>query len=93
MDRRVLGEGGVVEETRKAVVQAEAVLGDMRESLKKMDAVLADARIVSTNAKSATTDLAQLRAEVDGSLRKISRLIDEINRKWPFKRETEIMLP
>jgi phospholipid/cholesterol/gamma-HCH transport system substrate-binding protein len=92
-DRRVLGEGGVVDEARKAVVQAEAVLGDVRESLKKMDAVLADARSVSKSAKAATTDLAQLRAEVDESVRKISRLIDEINRKWPFKRETEITLP
>ena len=92
-DRRVLGEGGVVDETRKAVVQAEAVLGDVRGSLKKMDAVLTDARSVSTSAKAATTDLAQLRAEVDESVRKISGLIDEINRKWPFKRETEITLP
>jgi len=93
MDRRVLGEAGVVEETRKAAVQAEAVFGDMRESLKKMDAVLADARTVTTSAKAATTDLARLRAEVDESLRKASRLIDEINRKWPFKRESEIALP
>jgi len=92
-DRRVLGEGGVVDETRKVVVQAEALLGDVRGSLKKLDAVLADAQSVGSSAKAATADLAQLRAEVDESVRKIARLIDEINRKWPFQRETEITLP
>jgi phospholipid/cholesterol/gamma-HCH transport system substrate-binding protein len=92
-DRRVLGDGGVVDETRKVVVQAEALLGDVRGSLKKLDAVLADAQSVGSSAKAATADLGQLRAEVDESVRKIARLIDEINRKWPFQRESEITLP
>jgi phospholipid/cholesterol/gamma-HCH transport system substrate-binding protein len=48
---------------------------------------------VSGNARAATNDLAQLRAEVDASLRKVSGLIDEINRKWPFQRDSEIRLP
>ena len=34
-----------------------------------------------------------LRAEVDASLRKVTGLIDEINRKWPFSRDSEIRLP
>ena len=55
--------------------------------------VLADAQQVGANAKAATTDLATLRAEVDSSLRKVSGLIDEINRRWPFERSTEIRLP
>jgi phospholipid/cholesterol/gamma-HCH transport system substrate-binding protein len=92
-DRRVLGDGGVVDETRKVVVQAEAVLGDVRGSLRKLDAVLADAQSVGSSAKAATADLGQLRAEVDESVRKIARLVDEINRKWPFQRESEITLP
>jgi phospholipid/cholesterol/gamma-HCH transport system substrate-binding protein len=92
-DRRVLGDGGVVDETRKVVVQAEALLGDVRGSLKKLDAVLADAQSVSSSAKNATADLAQLRAEVDANMRKISGLVDEMNRKWPFQRETQITLP
>jgi len=92
-DRRVLGDGGVVDETRKVVVQAEALLGDVRGSLKKLDAVLADAQSVGASAKAATADLGQLRAEVNESVRKIARLIDEINRKWPFQRESEITLP
>lgn len=92
-DRRVLGDGGVVDETRKVVMQAEALLGDVRGSLKKLDAVLADAQSVGSSAKAATADLGQLRAEVDESVRKIARLIDEINRRWPFQRESEITLP
>ena len=92
-DRRVLGDGGVVDETRKVVMQAEALLGDVRGSLKKLDAVLADAQSVGSSAKAATADLGQLRAEVDESVRKIARLVEEINRKWPFQRESEITLP
>ena len=92
-DRRVLGDGGVVDEARKAVTQAEALIGDVRGSMKKLDALLADAQSVGASAKSATADLAQLRGEVDENMRKISRLVDEMNRKWPFQRETGITLP
>jgi hypothetical protein len=41
----------------------------------------------------ATEDLGTLRAEVESNLRKVEGLITEINRKWPFKRDTEIKLP
>ena len=92
-DQRVFGQGGVVDETQKAVTQTNAILGDVRESLKKVDGILADVQIVGTNAKAATTDLAALRAEVDASLRKVTSLIEEINRKWPFERDTKIKLP
>jgi phospholipid/cholesterol/gamma-HCH transport system substrate-binding protein len=34
-----------------------------------------------------------LRAQVDASLRKVESLVNEINRKWPFARDTEIKLP
>jgi phospholipid/cholesterol/gamma-HCH transport system substrate-binding protein len=92
-DQRVFGEGGVMDGTQRAVAQANAILAEVRESLKKVDAVLADAQSVSGNAKAATKDLGTLRAEVDASLRKVTGLIEEINRKWPFKRESEIKLP
>jgi len=99
-DQRVLGPGGVVDETQKAVAQANVILGQVRERLKQVDAVLANAQATSENAKAAsgevraaTTDLAALRAEVEASLRKVSSLIDEINRKWPFERDTKIRLP
>jgi len=92
-DQRVFGEGGVMDETQRAAKQANAILGEVRESLKKVDAILADAQAASGNVKAASTDLAALRAEVEASLRKVTGLIDEINRKWPFERKTEIRLP
>ena len=92
-DKRVLSEGGVVDETQKAVVQVNAILGDVRASLKRVDGILADAEQVAGNAKTATADLGNLRAEVEASLRKVASLIDEINRKWPFERDNKVKLP
>jgi phospholipid/cholesterol/gamma-HCH transport system substrate-binding protein len=92
-DQRVFGKRGVMEDAQATVVQLNAMLGDARETLKKVDAVLAEAQAVGANARSATTDLGQLRTEVDASLLKVNRLVDEINRKWPFARDTELKLP
>lgn len=92
-DARVFGAGGVMDETQQAIAQLNAVLGDARASLKKADAVLAEAQKVGANTAAATEDLAALRAEVEASVRKVGSLIDEVNRKWPFKRDTELKLP
>jgi len=92
-DQRVFGAGGVMDETQRAAAQANAILGDVRESLKKVDAILANAQGASADVKAATTDLTALRTEVEASLRKVNGLIDEINRKWPFERKSEIRLP
>ena len=92
-DQRVFGKSGVMDETQAAIVQLNVVLKDASNSLKKVDAVLAEAQAIGANAKVATKDLGVLRAEVDASLRKVTRLVDEINRKWPFAKETELKLP
>jgi phospholipid/cholesterol/gamma-HCH transport system substrate-binding protein len=92
-DQRVFGEGGVMDQTQKAARQANAILAEVRASLQKVDAVLANAQAASGNVRSATADLAALRAEVDASLKKVAHLIDELNRKWPFARDTGIKLP
>jgi phospholipid/cholesterol/gamma-HCH transport system substrate-binding protein len=92
-DRRVFGKNGVMDETQAAVVQLNLVLKDASATLKKVDAVLVEAQGVAANAKVATNDLGALRAEVDSSLRKVTRLVDEINRKWPFAKKTELKLP
>lgn len=92
-DERVFGKRGVMEETQVAIGQLNAILSDTRASLQKVDAILAEAQAVSTNARVASTDLGALRKEVDTSLRRITQLVDEINRKWPFARDTEIKLP
>ncbi len=92
-DRRLYGEGAIADEAQRAAVQANAVLAEVREKLKTVDAILANAQAASGNVRAATTDLAALRAEVEASIRKVAHLIDEINRKWPFERDTEVKLP
>lgn len=92
-DTQVFGPNGVVPDVKAAIGQVNVLLADTRESLKKMDAVLIEARAVGANARVATEDLGTLRAEVEANLRKVESLVNEINRKWPFKRDTEIKLP
>jgi len=93
-DKRVFGEKGLANDTQAAVQQLNALLADARNSLKKLDAVLVEAQAVGANTRAATEDLGALRAEVDANLRKVEQMINELNRKWPFKRsEPEIKLP
>ena len=92
-DSQVFGSNGVMPEARAAIVQLNGLLADVRTSLKKVDAVLLEAQAVGANVKDATADLAPLRADVESNLRKVEQLVNEINRKWPFKREAEIKLP
>ncbi|NKI69486.1 mammalian cell entry protein [Collimonas pratensis] len=96
-DQRVFGQpggkAGVMDDAQAAIIQLNGMLSDARASLKKVDAVLAEAQAVGSNARIASNDLGALRAEVDASLRKVTQLVDEINRKWPFARDTELKLP
>jgi phospholipid/cholesterol/gamma-HCH transport system substrate-binding protein len=92
-DHQVFGSTGVMPEARATVVELRGLLGDARASIKKVDAVLQEAQAVGANARVATTDLGALRTEVDASLRKVEQLINEVNRKWPFARDTELKLP
>ena len=92
-EERLFSQGGVLDGSERAVEQLNNVLTDVRTNLKRADQILADAEVTSANAKAATADLAVLRAEVDASVRKISNLIDEINRKWPYQQKPDIKLP
>ena len=92
-DNRVFGANGVMDGTQAAVTQLTGVLTDVRASLQKVDAVLVEAQAVGANARLASADLGALRAEVEISLRKVAQLVDEVNRKWPFARDTELKLP
>lgn len=87
------GNLGLMPETRATVVQLNALLLDARNSLKKVDAVLVEAQAIGANTRDATSDLGTLRGEVEASLRKVEGLVNEINRKWPFARDTEVKLP
>jgi phospholipid/cholesterol/gamma-HCH transport system substrate-binding protein len=92
-DAQVFGSQGLLPETRQAVLQLGALLGDARATLTRVDGVLAEAQAIAANTRSATTDLGALRAQVEASLRKVQQLVDEVNRKWPFARDTELKLP
>jgi len=92
-DAQVFGKDGVMPHANASVQQLNALLADARASLKKADGVLDDARTISGNAKTATADLGALRAQVEGSLRNVDALILDVNRKWPFARDTEVKLP
>lgn len=85
-ERRLFASGGLADTSQATLTELHGLLADARGSLKRADAILADVQ-------GASADLGALRAEVEMSLRKTSRLIDEINRKWPFSRSTEISPP
>jgi len=92
-DTQVFGPQGVMKEARTTVLELNRLLADARESLKKVDAVLVEAQGISADVHGATGDLGGLRADVEANLRKIEGMIGELNRKWPFARETEVKLP
>ena len=95
-DRQVFGaagQPGLVAELRATVAQASGLLQDTRQSLTRVDAVLAEAQAVGANAREASADLGALRADVEANLRKLEALINDINRKWPFARDQELKLP
>ena len=91
-DAQVLGPDGLLRHGRASVVELGALLADARASLKRVDAVLAEAQAVAGNVRNATTDLGALRSEVDATVRKVEQLVEEVNRKWPFARDTELKL-
>lgn len=92
-DAQVFGADGLMRDARATIVQLNATLGEARATLKKVDAVLEEAQVIAANTKVATTDLGALRTEIEVNLRKVESLVDEINRRWPFARDTEIKLP
>ncbi len=92
-DARLFGKAGLIDDAQRVSGEVLAMLVEARASLKKADAALDEARAVAKNARVATEDLDVLRSEVEASLRRVSGLIEEVNRKWPFARDREIKLP
>lgn len=98
-DAQVLGPGGLLNDGKAVLAQLNGALADARQTLRKVDAVLAEAeavageaKAVAANARIASTDLGALRREVDATVRKVEGLVDELNRRWPFARDTELEL-
>ena len=92
-DKQVFGTDGVVNDTRATVRELRQLLADTRASLTKVDAVLVEAQGIGANVRGATSDLGTLRGQVDANMRKIEGMINELNRKWPLARDTQVKLP
>lgn len=89
----LLGNEKDVARVIASLEQTRLMLGEARASLQKLDAALVDVKAITGNTREATEDLDALRAEIDLNLRKVSGLVDDLNRKWPFARERELKLP
>ena len=85
-DQWLYAQDGVAEQVRQMLADAQA-------SLKKADALMANAVEISADVKEGTQDIAALRAEIDDAVRKANALVNEINKKWPFARDPEVKLP
>jgi phospholipid/cholesterol/gamma-HCH transport system substrate-binding protein len=92
-DTWLFAQDGVAEQTREALTQVRLMLNDAQSSLKKADEMMTNAVAISADVKEGTQDIAALRAEIDDAVRKASALVNEINKKWPFKRDPEVKLP
>jgi phospholipid/cholesterol/gamma-HCH transport system substrate-binding protein len=92
-DAQVLGPRGVVGDAQGAIRELQQLLVDTRASIGKLDAVLVEAQGIGANVRGATVDLGSLRGEVDANLRKIEGMLNELDRKWPLTRNTEVKLP
>jgi len=92
-DQWLFAPGGVAGQTNEALGQVRLMLVDAQSSLKKADALMANAVDISADVKGGTQDIAKLRAEIDDAVRKASALVNDISKLWPFKREPEVKLP
>lgn len=92
-DTRVFGPQGVMGDAQATVRELQRLLVDTRASITKLDAVLVEAQAIGANVRGATGDLGTLRGQVDANLRKLEGMINELNRKWPLARDTEVKLP
>jgi phospholipid/cholesterol/gamma-HCH transport system substrate-binding protein len=89
----LLGNEKNVAKLIRTLEESRMLLTDARNSLQKLDTSLEDVKAITGNVRDASGDLDQLRAEIDLNLRKISGLVDDLNRKWPFARDRELKLP
>lgn len=92
-DQWLFAQDGMAEQTKASLVQVRLMLDDAQASLKKADAVMANAVEISADVKEGTQDIVKLRAEIDDAVRKANALVNEINKKWPFARDPEVKLP
>jgi phospholipid/cholesterol/gamma-HCH transport system substrate-binding protein len=90
---QVFGPDGLTRDVQQNLRQLHGLLGDARGTLKRVDAVLREAETTARHLSGASEDLGRLRADIDASLRRVDGLILDVQRRWPFERDTAVKLP
>jgi phospholipid/cholesterol/gamma-HCH transport system substrate-binding protein len=86
-DEQVYGNDGLLTLVRN-------ILKDIIMKLEKIDVALDNVVKISADTADSTKDLKLLRAEIDATVNSIGKLVNEIDKKIPFKKEPEaIKLP
>jgi len=85
-DEELYGKDGIIPLVIK-------ILRELVTSLGKIGNTLDNVTKISSNTADATKDLKLLRSEVDSTVNSINRLINELDKKMPFKSEPRIKLP
>lgn len=85
-DEEVYGTDGLLPLTR-------SILKDLLHKLEKMNTAIDNVIKISSDAADSTKDLKLLRAEIESTVISIGNLVNEIDKKIPFKKEPEIKLP
>lgn len=83
----------ILANTDKNLYGERGMISNLRQSLARVDALLANAVAISENAKDASAELTDLRAQIDASMQKVNRMVEELNSKWPLGTPTQIKLP
>lgn len=85
-DQQVFGEQGTANDVRK-------LLQESSTAMERLDAVLKNSEVVTANFRQGSNDMAELRSQIDESLRKTNQMLGELNKKWPFAKEKPSELP
>ncbi|MDI9569345.1 MAG: hypothetical protein QM278_01205 [Pseudomonadota bacterium] len=85
-DEDVYGKDGVLPMVVKA-------LRELAANLVKTGATLDNVVKITSDAADSTKDLKLLRSDIDSAANSLNRLLDELNRKMPFRTEPRIELP
>jgi phospholipid/cholesterol/gamma-HCH transport system substrate-binding protein len=85
-DEQLYGVDGTLPLIRK-------ILKDIIVKLEKLNAALDNAVKISADASDSTKDLKLLRAEIDSTVNSIGKLVNDLDKILPSKKEPEIKLP
>jgi phospholipid/cholesterol/gamma-HCH transport system substrate-binding protein len=76
-----------------ALFQPGGALPEAQQALRQLNVLLRETQAIVANAKTASTDLDVLRAEVESSLRRVDALVNKVNGLLPGGGDREITLP